>query len=640
MVDDGSSDDTVGRGPGGRRAGTGARHRAGSGNPALARNRGAGVAAGDPLVFLDADCIPVAGWLAGCSTLMTPARRSVGGSLDLPPGLPPMARCDYYCGWYHVHSRRPAGEVPNHPPGNLSVRRAAFRATRGLHRAATGGLRPRRAGLAGRGSPDRRPHPVRARAPSSYHYNRPGFGNLLAPQLSLGLQRDREQGADRRPPAWPGSTATPGCWWLAQPSAGARQRRATSCGAGFGRERSSHCSCSRRPGRPARLLRRTGRGRRPVDALSGQAAAERPAPVGVSGLSRLTAAVCTHERPDRDLARALDSLRQAAPAVGGDPRGGQRAAGRRDARAGRRAVSGVRYVREPVPGLDFARNRALATAGGDVVAFLDDDAVADAGLGRPPRRRASRATPTVGACTGRVEPLGARDARAQRLFEANGGFCRGTGAHPPAGRRRPPAPRPAAPLIAWAVSVGSGCSLRRPAATALAARRVRRGARPGCRAPGRRRPRSALAGAAGGPRGGLRARRACLARAPPRASRRCTTRSWATSARCSRSSTKHLMGAGARRGPRCWATRLAAGQAGRPPAAPRGAARSAARAGCSSACGGTAGWDCWPIPGRGGWRGGAGSAADERRSLVAPSASGGCGGTASCCGASWCATSR
>ena len=35
----------------------------------------------------------------------------LGGSLDLPDGLSFMARCDYYCGWYHVHSRRPGGEV-------------------------------------------------------------------------------------------------------------------------------------------------------------------------------------------------------------------------------------------------------------------------------------------------------------------------------------------------------------------------------------------------------------------------------------------------------------------------------------------------------------------------------------------------
>jgi glycosyltransferase involved in cell wall biosynthesis len=37
----------------------------------------------------------------------------------------------------------------------------------------------------------------------------------------------------------------------------------------------------------------------------------------------------------------------------------------------------VRYVVEPVAGLDFARNRALREATGEVVAFLDDDAAAE-----------------------------------------------------------------------------------------------------------------------------------------------------------------------------------------------------------------------------------------------------------------------
>ena len=79
------------------------------GNPAAARNRGAMAAQGDPLVFLDADCIPADDWLARLLAGHDAGAAVVGGALDLPSGLPPMARCDYYCGWYHVHSRRPAG---------------------------------------------------------------------------------------------------------------------------------------------------------------------------------------------------------------------------------------------------------------------------------------------------------------------------------------------------------------------------------------------------------------------------------------------------------------------------------------------------------------------------------------------------
>ena len=39
--------------------------------------------------------------------------------------------------------------------------------------------------------------------------------------------------------------------------------------------------------------------------------------------------------------------------------------------------SGVRYVRESLQGLNFARNRGLAETSQDIVAFIDDDAVAE-----------------------------------------------------------------------------------------------------------------------------------------------------------------------------------------------------------------------------------------------------------------------
>jgi glycosyltransferase involved in cell wall biosynthesis len=148
------------------------------GNPAVARNRGAAAASGDPLVFLDADCTPAEGWLSRLLAAHDAGAAVVGGSLDLPPGLSAMARCDYYCGWYHVHSRRPAGEVPNHPPGNLSVRRGVFGRTRGFteqqpvayaHEELAWQAEVRRAG--GRIVFD--PQAI------VFHRNRPGFANLL-----------------------------------------------------------------------------------------------------------------------------------------------------------------------------------------------------------------------------------------------------------------------------------------------------------------------------------------------------------------------------------------------------------------------------------------------------------------------------
>jgi GT2 family glycosyltransferase len=170
---------------------------------------------------------------------------------------------------------------------------------------------------------------------------------------------------------------------------------------------------------------------------------------------RLTAAVCTHDRPDL-LTRALESLvgQTTPPAeilvVDNAPSSG----------ATRAVVTqrfpSVRYLVEPIPGLDFARNRALESASHEVLAFLDDDAVAAPGWAEA-LRRVFDADPSVAVCTGRIEPL-SLDAPGEQLFEANGGFSRGTerirlphdAVRPLHGRR--------APLIAWAISVGCGCS--------------------------------------------------------------------------------------------------------------------------------------------------------------------------------------
>ncbi len=83
----------------------------------------------------------------------------------------------------------------------------------------------------------------------------------------------------------------------------------------------------------------------------------------------------------------------------------------------------MRYVREALLGLDFARNRALHECTNDIVAFLDDDAVADRNWCRTIVRVFSE-NRQVSVCTGRVLAL-SLETEAQRLFEANGGFSRG-----------------------------------------------------------------------------------------------------------------------------------------------------------------------------------------------------------------------
>lgn len=169
----------------------------------------------------------------------------------------------------------------------------------------------------------------------------------------------------------------------------------------------------------------------------------------------ITAAICTRNRPDL-LTRALESLRaqSQAPAeiivVDNSPADVSTAALLAE------RFPGIRYVCEPIPGLDFARNRALRSASTDIVAFLDDDAVADRDWCKT-LKRVFETSPRVAVCTGRVEPL-LLATPGQLLFELNGGFSRGD--------RRIRLPDDAterlhgwpAPLIAWAISVGCGCS--------------------------------------------------------------------------------------------------------------------------------------------------------------------------------------
>jgi GT2 family glycosyltransferase len=170
----------------------------------------------------------------------------------------------------------------------------------------------------------------------------------------------------------------------------------------------------------------------------------------------MTAVICTRDRPDL-LRRALASLTRLDPAPSELLVVDNAPSDERTAVLVASAFPSVRYVREPVPGLDFARNRALAEAAFPIVAFIDDDAVADPGWSAA-FLSIFRERPDVAACTGRVEPLEV-ETESQRLFEANGGFSRGPDpirlpedlAHPLHSR--------SAPAIAWAVSIGCGCSL-------------------------------------------------------------------------------------------------------------------------------------------------------------------------------------
>jgi O-antigen biosynthesis protein len=83
----------------------------------------------------------------------------------------------------------------------------------------------------------------------------------------------------------------------------------------------------------------------------------------------------------------------------------------------------VRYVREPRPGLDWARNRAILEAKGEIIAYTDDDVLVDKGWVKAIARTFLE-NPEAMAVNGLVVPYELETA-AQNLFEAYGGFGRG-----------------------------------------------------------------------------------------------------------------------------------------------------------------------------------------------------------------------
>ena len=137
-------------------------------------------------------------------------------------------------------------------------------------------------------------------------------------------------------------------------------------------------------------------------------------------LAAATVAICTRDRTD-DLRRCLEALGRLAHraaeilVIDNCP---TTDATRRLAASDPR----VRYVLEPRPGLDVARNRALREARHDVVAFVDDDAMPD-----PEWLRSllwNFDDPLVGCVTGLTVAL-ELDTDAQETHERSSSFGRG-----------------------------------------------------------------------------------------------------------------------------------------------------------------------------------------------------------------------
>jgi O-antigen biosynthesis protein len=172
----------------------------------------------------------------------------------------------------------------------------------------------------------------------------------------------------------------------------------------------------------------------------------------IAEIPLVTVAVCTRDRAD-DLARCLDALLRLdyprldllvidnAPATDATER------------LVRARYPDVRYVREPRPGLDWARNRAILESRGEILAYTDDDVIVDRGWVSA-LVRVFTADPGVMAVTGLVIPHDL-ETDAQRLFEIYGGFGRGFL------RRwyRGPAGRPLAPLHGGTGKFGTGANM-------------------------------------------------------------------------------------------------------------------------------------------------------------------------------------
>lgn len=162
-------------------------------------------------------------------------------------------------------------------------------------------------------------------------------------------------------------------------------------------------------------------------AAGDHASAPERVPVGAAfgdGLPTLTIAICTKDRTD-DLAACLRRLLEVRAAEPGGGAGVEilvvdNAPSDDRTRELVAALPAVRYATDPMPGLDFARNRAIEAATGELLAFVDDDVTVDRGW-LTGLRQALLENPDAGAVTGLVLPAELRT-EAQILFERRGGF--------------------------------------------------------------------------------------------------------------------------------------------------------------------------------------------------------------------------
>ncbi|MFF7867345.1 glycosyltransferase [Streptomyces qaidamensis] len=216
----------------------------------------------------------------------------------------------------------------------------------------------------------------------------------------------------------------------------------------------------RRGGRPVgTLLGRVPEGADPRAVLAERARAEcGPAVFGEPGEPPFTSVVVATRERAGQLARALDSLlaqdhpRFEIVVVDNAP-----VTDETRELIERKYTERVRYVHEPVPGLAGAHNAGLDAVRGEVVAFTDDDVVAD------PRWLTELSAPFaadagLGCCTGLILPA-RLTTPAQVLLESHGGFAKGftPRTYDPA---RPPGDEPLFPFTAGRFGSGANMAFR------------------------------------------------------------------------------------------------------------------------------------------------------------------------------------
>ncbi|MCS6815497.1 MAG: glycosyltransferase family 2 protein, partial [Cyanobacteria bacterium] len=156
--------------------------------------------------------------------------------------------------------------------------------------------------------------------------------------------------------------------------------------------------------------------------LSIAALCQLPKPTYSGPFPLVTVVVCTRNRTD-DLKQCLDAiLKLNYPnveylVVDNAP------SDDRTAELVQKHYPQVCYVQEPKPGLSWARNRAIAEAKGEIIAYTDDDVIVDPDWVLS-IVKVFTSDPEVMAVTGLVAPY-ELETESQILFERHGGFGRG-----------------------------------------------------------------------------------------------------------------------------------------------------------------------------------------------------------------------